>query len=159
MLEVHCEIMLLILENTSHKAMNPTWMSQEVDGSMVRINGLFMVISPLINGVLLGVSYTHWSDHHLVAGWATHVSTKSARQKWLRNFVGKHHWNQKKRSRRTPKTQRVDSWRSPFQPWLQGHVNSPSQKGHVRRIARYVHNTYTLILDRCLRNLWDPPIK
>ena len=59
MLEVHCEIMLLILENTSHKAMNPTWMSQEVDGSMVRINGLFMVISPLINGVLLGVSYTH----------------------------------------------------------------------------------------------------
>ena len=29
-----------------------------------------------------------------------------------------------------------DRWRSPLQPFQKGHVNSPSQKGHDRRIAR-----------------------
>ena len=29
-----------------------------------------------------------------------------------------------------------DRWRSRFQPLISGHVNSPSQKGHDRRIAR-----------------------
>ena len=31
-----------------------------------------------------------------------------------------------------------DRWRSPFQPLSSGHVNSPSQKGHDRRIARLI---------------------
>ena len=31
-----------------------------------------------------------------------------------------------------------ERWRSRLQPLTSGHVNSPSQKGHNRRIARQV---------------------